>query len=792
MALRYGFSFLSLIRTDNNNTIMQFPTHCVHNLAIDPLDENYFISAGPSGNPNVCLWDRRSGSRSASTIPLSDGSGGPVLEFKPGIDNSQNASIYSLRFCGYKRGSFGILSSSGEIKIIETAEHTLSTPASSPTPNHLDTTDHSGEWSVHKHYTRITHHLQHPWYRSQSSVQPAVSRVIAYDFMGPADSHNAGHVIALRGSHEMDILRIPGVTPLAALTSLDELQVLHDGNVETHTPTPPNRTIASQLIDLQRLARRGKGTLSVRNPVKSGPESQLPRHFRLDEHSFGFPHAQLKLQDHLNILSIQRRRCREGYLFDPQRNKEIVSNDPLLVDLWDTVQTFEDIAARDALLSEDLDLTYLGIFDIWRNSLGAAPAGMRIINKEGANVSRFVNAVKGIVQRWSAFSGPETRYPAHRQLCLAICGWDFDRRKQRQSSPTISDFSTRAHAYRAIVQAYFRGERSFALDLLKSAVEQKLIDNIGLGAVIASGEAVTDEQRDLCAWMAAQTDDPYLRSLLLYFNTGRWSTIVETTELALRDRVAVALRYLDDRSLGNFLTATTAAVIDEGDLEGIILTGLSNSAVPLLQNYIAKTGDLQTAVLALSPASARFAGDTIYDYWKETYFMYLQSWRCFIERTRFITHMNRRTTPRPSRELPSMLPVTIRCLHCQAPLTQNPTETDSRRRRDGSFGSTGASASQGMVGVTCSICARPMPRCGICMLWLGTPDPARLPAVVRTSGSTESVTHKRDDRRDPLETQIMWCMKCLHGFHGHHAKEWFARHRICAVPDCECVCGVLH
>jgi len=40
---------------------------------------------------------------------------------------------------------------------------------------------------------------------------------------------------------------------------------------------------------------------------------------------------------------------------------------------------------------------------------------------------------------------------------------------------------------------------------------------------------------------------------------------------------------------------------------------------------------------------------------------------------------------------------------------------------------------------------------------------------------------------------LMWnrfnfCLSCNHGMHAGHAKEWFERHTVCPVPDCECSC----
>jgi WD repeat-containing protein mio len=45
---------------------------------------------------------------------------------------------------------------------------------------------------------------------------------------------------------------------------------------------------------------------------------------------------------------------------------------------------------------------------------------------------------------------------------------------------------------------------------------------------------------------------------------------------------------------------TTAKVIEDGDIGGIILTGLTQEGVSLFGNYINNTCDVQTASLAMS------------------------------------------------------------------------------------------------------------------------------------------------------------------------------------------------
>lgn len=47
--------------------------------------------------------------------------------------------------------------------------------------------------------------------------------------------------------------------------------------------------------------------------------------------------------------------------------------------------------------------------------------------------------------------------------------------------------------------------------------------------------------------------------------------------------------------------------------------------------------------------------------------------------------------------------------------------------------------------------------------------------------------------RKPTEDElvrrfIVFCINCNHGFHAHHAREWFMKHKVCPVAECNCIC----
>ena len=60
-------------------------------------------------------------------------------------------------------------------------------------------------------------------------------------------------------------------------------------------------------------------------------------------------------------------------------------------------------------------------------------------------------------------------------------------------------------------------------------------------------------------------------------------------DILLEDRVAFACMYLTDLPLNAYINRLSGDLIAKGDLEGILVVGLStNAGVELLQNYLDK------------------------------------------------------------------------------------------------------------------------------------------------------------------------------------------------------------
>ena len=786
------------LRDSATSGYAQFPTRQVHNLAIDPLDENYFISAGPPGEPVVSVWDRRFAGRTTATTPQEGPPPGAVLEIKPAVDNSQSAAIWSLRFSGTKRGLFGILSSTGEIKIVELAQHSVKgLPAVSP-QNPL-----GGSPWVFKHYTRQTHNLAYPWYDEEHAAEET-ERVVACDFMSANCIEKGASLLALYPDREIVRLDVPDRPPQVCVTAMDEIYVWNDIQ-KFFKPEYKHSTAAEELLafrskieDLS-ISRRSSAERALNDSTARLNKFSLEHHkasvgsgsgessesMHEEALSMSFPDYTPELPEALALLGTQRRRCKEGYRLDPARNKDIVADDPWLVDMWDTIKRFDDMARNGGMRSGGLDLSYLGVYAIWNNSFGKHRN--RTFNSGAFEVDQFTDAVVSIAQSkgYPPFRGFKTRRPAHRQLCLAVCGWTFSKERLRNYCKRLME---NGKYYRAIVIAVMRGFRDLAQELLKLAIQQKALQNVGLGAVIAC-ETVNQEQRDLCEWMMEATEDPYLTALLAYFVTGDWKVVVDMDSLALTDRLGVALKYLDDERLDEFIKMKTAQSVIFGNIEGLVLTGLTDRTMDLFWHYVAKFNDLQTAVLAMSYACPLYLTDQRYAIWKETYLLQMQTWKCFDERFRFTADHAQRCISQDKKKFSdgttNGLQAKLRCDHCHNPLALRQLKA---AESGGALITVTAPSNLPFSrspalrdGAICPHCGRRMPACGVCGLLLGAPDSKRMGSLAAAEMAKE----------DTLARQTLYCFTCGHAFHGHHARDWFGKHRECAVSGCECVCGIL-
>ncbi|KAL5343331.1 hypothetical protein BJX70DRAFT_353815 [Aspergillus crustosus] len=770
---------------------LQFPTRCVHNLAIDWLDENYIASGLTSTESNVCIWDRRVGAHlSAAVTPtLENGQMEPALEFKNVL--APKAAIWSLRFSRTKRGSLGVLSSTGHLKTYNIVKEYIPDEFRSPIDRTL------GQNSVSTYpeqiYTQSVRDVFTPFDHPSRGYAES-ERVVSFDFLNMSSSNEPS---ALTLSAD-DNIRIVTVKPPAPPVRLSSQGTLIGGCSDEHRDFKTARPLGSKgkigdvLKDLRDRAIEREDNQDIPGKTRIPTEHLSSREGRERKLTVGTLGSPLTAEEALTLLTVNRRRCEEGYLFNGTRNKKILVDDPYLQDFWDWIERARSDSSNDSMIMNQMDLNYLGVHDVWTADLGASVES-RWLGSSTGHYPDINDTIVELVQEHldlPTVKTCETHYSEHRRLGLRICGAAQTHRELEELVKTLS--ADNQHT-KAAALAVFQDEPKLAYLALRShkpTQAHRLLAMAIAGA--AKGETDSDWE-ETCAEIAKELTDPYSRAILALVSKGDWQSVVHELTLPLKYRVEVALRWLPDDELTTYLTEKTKQAIHEGNIEGIILTGLGHSAMELFQSYINKFNDVQTPVLAMSHTVPRFVNTTLnkhrFESWRETYRWQINSWKLQMKRAQFDVGSHKFAVTWDRRRLiePPRQQISLTCNYCTRPLTQHdassqiPPSTGGEVVHATAGNPLGAAA---MSGTICPRCGRHMPRCGVCTLWLGSPDP-----MSKASIATESASdHKKPSGAEIMRRFIVFCINCNHGFHAHHAREWFGKHKVCPVAECSCIC----
>lgn len=194
----------------------------------------------------------------------------------------------------------------------------------------------------------------------------------------------------------------------------------------------------------------------------------------------------------------------------------------------------------------------------------------------------------------------------------------------------------------------------------------------GMVAALTSSSSRNPELVQHCERLIVRLQDPYLRALLTHLTIRDWTEVLEEDSLPLRERLAIALQFLDDKDVSAYLRRISDRCIHDGDIDGIFVTGLTNSGMDLLQTYLDLSGDIQTAAL-LSVLPPTRAQDTRAARWLNSYRDLLDGWRLFhhrcqldIDRGQILKEAVENAEIRPLEWAPRQL--LLRCNYCGKPM----------------------------------------------------------------------------------------------------------------------------
>jgi len=343
-------------------------------------------------------------------------------------------------------------------------------------------------------------------------------------------------------------------------------------------------------------------------------------------------------------------------------------------------------------------------------------------------------------------------------------------------------------------------------------------------------------QEDLAV---AQSRAPYLKAIcifLLNVQSGSFDKTLNDEHLYLSDRVAFACFILPRNELKDYLIKCIANCRSNGNLEGILVTGLDKNGIQLLQAYVDTNSDVQTAALVSSRVVLPLGWlneRAICSEWLDSYREILNIWQMWQSRALFdvgranllrerqqaddlsnsvaqagrgvrrsyaSSHIKRQlslstnTNSKHADEegMVSMFPAQLyaRCNYCNTSLPL------SKLRRQEGIGRLNSWLDRQKPVMSCCPniqCRKPLPRCAICLLPLGCLNPyTEAKKAGERNRSRGSNGQNLDDLSQlanlPFAEWFTWCMRCKHGGHAHHLIGWFSNHNVCAVSGCNCQC----
>lgn len=230
--------------------------------------------------------------------------------------------------------------------------------------------------------------------------------------------------------------------------------------------------------------------------------------------------------------------------------------------------------------------------------------------------------------------------------------------------------------------------------------------------------------------------------------------------------MAFACQYLSDTKLAEYIKGMIQTCTKWGDLNGLLLTGATAEGITLLQSYLDWTEDVQTvALIAIKFLPKDLLQDFNVQYWIESYRELLDIWRFWEHRAHLDIMLGQlHSPPKHSKS------VFLSCSFCGKNVSAY--MHDEARARSATSNINKLSS--------CPSCRKPLPRCSLCLLHMGTTNGSSFQSK---TGHVSSGWQSK-----PFAKWYSWCQSCRHGGHTEHLTQWFSTHAECPVSACSCKC----
>ena len=274
----------------------------------------------------------------------------------------------------------------------------------------------------------------------------------------------------------------------------------------------------------------------------------------------------------------------------------------------------------------------LGVGSLLRDTTNQIPsrAEVKAINWKGAAATSCVMAPI----RFQVY------HSELRSRALLLCDWIPDIDNVSQTIPIIDYLEKEGNYMRAAAIAVFNMRLQRAIDSLTMGATRSdpNLSSVAMALSGYTGER-TSMWREMCQTLKGQLTNPYMKAMFAFLtsdsDTG-FHEIIYDKELILADRVAFSLLYLPDDKLNTYLSDTMSTLVENGDLNGILLTGITHDGLSLLQRYIEISSDIQSvSLIVLHSLPSAICNDSRAQLWVECYRGMLDCWRLWHQRAQF-------------------------------------------------------------------------------------------------------------------------------------------------------------
>lgn len=299
-----------------------------------------------------------------------------------------------------------------------------------------------------------------------------------------------------------------------------------------------------------------------------------------------------------------------------------------------------------------------------------------------------------------------------RDFAQELCGWTFHKSPgdiMSNLTVYIEELCKKKRYTRAAMLSVFHLRIRLAIDILgrgANEVEDER-NSLKMSAIALAGFTSGSIWKSQCATVQKQIDDPHLRAIFNFLSDDKYTGVLYEKGLSISDRMAFSVAFLNDRQLSEYVKFMIQECIRDGDLNGLLVTGATLDGIQLLQSFVDHTDDVQTAALIGSRIMTQdLLTDNRIQSWIQSMRNLMNIWQMWEKRAAF--DISLQSSMKVSQK--SQKSVFLLCSFCGKSVSA--TIQEDARLRNQTQSHTKLSS--------CPNCRKPLPRCSLCLLHMGT------------------------------------------------------------------------